>query len=617
MTLGFFCAIITTSKFNLLRPMKNLIISTFLILSTLATGLMSYQPGEITNLLGAVQTSAQLKDTKRCDAATAGFYGEFVVTSANVSVVERDGKAGVPLPQNILLEAIKYSGLYRDMFLANTSADKIIATAVAERACVISPINYVSVVTMDASDKQYYSPTFLTYCGLGFTTIGNTFTKINGTQTADTLGYGAFLTSQCKPIPLVCKEGEIKTVVDGKEVCQPRPVDCKQYYYKPAGTTTCVPVVCLAPATFVEDKGCVTPPQVCPTTAPGTYPNCVVPPLVCTPPAVLNATKNGCDTTVTTVVCTPPAVINATKTACEIPATPVVCTAPAVLNPTTKVCETPAAPVEKKKGSMLPLILGGAALLGGLFFLTRKKTPPPGGSTPPPSTPPGTPPSVVTSTLVCPSNNSIVKNLTQESANGVMTRSTASLPAGTIIKVTQGTDAQVLAEYSRISRSNLGTTTNRPANRTNVTLPTRTSNGTPTNFSKKTNVTVPTNANRTASTNANRLNSATVTNARVSGSNTNRTANVTTATYSVICVKPRTRPNTNVPATCPSPSNGGLKALDEWLKSKNGKVTPAEYNAYVNSKIKDWEKQYSITNLKAKAGCTISYDKKPTNTPTR
>ena len=393
MTLGFFCAIITTSKFNLLRPMKNLIISTFLILSTLATGLMSYQPGEITNLLGAVQASAQLKDTKRCDGATAGFYGEFVVTSANVSVVERDGKAGVPLPQNILIEAIKYSGLYRDMFLANTSAEKIIATAVAERACVISPINYVSVVTMDASDKQYYSPTFLTYCGLGFTTVGNTFTKINGTQTADVLGYGAFLTSQCKPIPLVCKEGEIKTVVDGKEICQPRPVDCKQYYYKPAGTTTCVPVVCLAPATFVEDKGCVTPPQVCPTTAPGTFPNCVVPPLVCTPPAVLNATKNGCDTTVTTVVCTPPAVINTTKTACEIPVAPVVCTAPAVLNPTTKVCETVAKTEEKKKGSMLPLLLGGAALLGGLFFLTRKKTPPPGGSTPPPSTPPGTPPS--------------------------------------------------------------------------------------------------------------------------------------------------------------------------------------------------------------------------------
>ena len=604
--------------------MKNLIISTFLILSTLATGLMSYQPGEITNLLGAVQASAQLKDTKRCDAATAGFYGEFVVSSANVSVVERDGKAGVPLPQNILLEAIKYSGLYRDMFLANTSAEKIIATAVAERACVISPVNYVSVVTMDASDKQYYSPTFLTYCGLGFTTIGNTFTKINGTQTADTLGYGAFLTSQCKPIPLVCTAGQVKVMRNNVEVCETPDVTCPANQYKPTPTGTCTPIVCTPPTTGTYPN-CVTPPQVCPTTAPGTFPNCVVPPLVCTPPAVLNATKNGCDTTVTTVVCTPPAVINATKTACEIPATPVVCTAPAVLNPTTKVCETPAAPAEKKKGSILPFILGGVALLGGgLFLLNRNKKTPvencvtnPAGAgckiTTTPCTPTTCPPpSVVTSTLVCPSNNSIVKNLTQESANGVMTRSTASLPAGTIIKVTQGTDAQVLAEFYRLQGRPVASSTNRTANR-NVTLPTRTSNGTPTNFSKKTNVTVPTNANRTASTNANRLNSATVTNARVSGSNTNRTANVTTAKYSVICVTPR-KPGTPPPATnvnsCPKPSNGGSATIANWLKSSNGKVTRKQYADFVKaneSKIKAELKASSIsTDI---TNCAITSEK--------
>ena len=378
MTEAFFCAIINTSKLKT-TTMKNLIISTFLILAMIVGGSMNNVPASVASLFGSIEASAQLKNPKACDSATGQVpYGEFVVNSATIEVVERDGKAGSPLPKNILVDAIKKSG-FQD--LAGKTDDQIIELAVKEQRCVISPVNYVAVVT------NSMSATRLVFCGANYTTRGNTFTKANKKIVADTEGYGAYnVEVQCKMLP--CPSGTITIMTNGVQECK-------------TPDTTC-------PVGQLKDKDgkCTTPPApICPPGQSGTYPVCQMP----CPPGTTGTFMPNC-------VVNPP-----------IPAPEPVCPAGSVKNPTTNICEVPCpqgttknaqniceapkAPETPAKKNNMGLIIGGIAALGigAALLLGRRKpapTPPPTGDTPPPSSP-----------TVCRSASTVIVYNTQAAAS--------------------------------------------------------------------------------------------------------------------------------------------------------------------------------------------------------
>jgi hypothetical protein len=378
--------------------MKNLIISTFLILAMIVGGSMNNVPASVANLFGSVEASAQLKNPKACDSATGQVpYGEFVVNSASIEVVERDGKAGNPLPKNILVDAIKKSG-FQD--LAGKTDDQIIELAVKEQRCVISPINYVSVVVNAMSAIR------LVYCGLSYTTKGNTFTKMNKQIVADAEGYGAYnVEVQCKPLP--CPSGTIYTMVNGVQKCEPVPPTC------PAGQLKNAQDVCYTP-----------PAPICPPGQQGTYPNCQMP----CPPGTTGTFMPSC-------VVNPPA-----------PTPEPVCPAGSVKNPTTNICEVPCpqgttknaqniceAPVApkpseetKKKGSGLGIVAVGVGLLaaGCIFFFCKKKT------TNPPV--PGNPPSVETPTVCKSANDKFAYKTQQESSRQLQLAKAARFTSATV-----------------------------------------------------------------------------------------------------------------------------------------------------------------------------------------
>jgi hypothetical protein len=494
--------------------MKNLIISTFLILATLAGGLMNYVPGELSNnLFGAVQASAQLKDPKKCDSANGQVpYGEFVVESATIAVVERDGKAGTPLPKNILVDAIKKSG-FQD--LAGKTDDQIIELAVKERRCVISPINYVAVVV------NGFSAVTLTYCGLSYTTKGNTFSKVNGQIVADAEGYGAYnVQVQCKLLP--CPSGTITVMTNGVQECKTPDTSCPTGQLKD------------------KDGKCVTPPPAtCPPGTSGTYPDCKMP----CPAGTVGTFMPDCK-----VGPTPPPTPEAPKycnpNAYGVYPNCVICPGGTPSTPpnntTVEGCGKTEQKEQKKGGNGFLWIGLGAAAIACVIFCFKG-----GNKTPPPP-------------VEC-KEGSANWNPTTKSCNKTTTPPPSSKTFCS--SVSYGGSKVLEASLSKLGNK-VTTLQYATAVRTNAA-----------NIKKELKAT---------------------------------TLSFTASSTKGCSITTKTTPTkANV---CPSPKNGGFAKLAEWLRSKNGKVTQAEYNQYVSTNAKSWETS-TRKNIRAVAGCGITFEK--------
>ena len=575
-------------------------------MSVIMTGLMGYVPSNVSNLLGSVTASAVNKDTKICDGHTSGVYGEFVIKSATV------------VPKEILIAAIKESGLYTTDFSANKSSDVIIAKAVADNACILTPPDHISVV-VKGSDNKYYSPNVPTACPAKTTTVTHTQSKKDGKVITDTKGYGGFLMSQCVPIPckvgettittgckpvLVCKEGEIKVMEGGVEVCKPKPTDCPANTYKAPGSTTCAPIpcgpgfsgsqpncipvctiqgqtiiggVCQCPANNTVE-GAMCKPIVCPAYMTGTYPNCALPVQPCVAPAIGTDVSKGCQCPATMTYINgacqcPGQVLDASGIKCNAIPTPDPTPNPTP-NPTPSPCVFPATPSVTSDPKNCSCPPGGFVYLNGSCQCPAgqvMKTPTNDGCIPAPTTPGPNPtpgPCTVTGqtkdaagNCVCPADKTIIKdNSCQTETKKEKEKKKGGVGMLPIIGgiAALGLGAALLLGGKKSSST---TTTGGSTTTTATGL-------CPTGFraGSKDNYCVQTNCPSGKAT--------------YKKGDTGKSGGYTIYYYRCSAGTTPSKPSSNY---CVNPTNGGSKSMADWIKSKDGKVTPSEYRAKASS----------------------------------
>lgn len=445
------------------NSMKQIIISTFLILSLIATSIMSSTAVTSYNPLGNVHASAEDYTVGTKSPVTCDLKGQLKVDSSwaneqnKVQIIEQLNKEGVYPATTGLSDDAKFTKALAEgpcvLTIKNTIAPatkiyEYTQSTTGSRYCYVEATSWSAALPMCESGKpttgKMVSPLSPTPCPAGKTTDSY---KIVVKGTAFT-GVGAYDVSQCTTPAVECTANQITVIENGVKVCKEQ-TNCPAGTYKDNNGTCIQAPQCATGYEAIRNGNTIT--CVCPSNTEVFNNNCV--------------TK--CDSA--------NGYIRNSAGVCEKPVTPT----PQTPTPTTTTA---------KKSNIWKYALGAAVVAGGacIFkFLICRKT----STTPtPPST---TPPSTTTRYCLFPMNGGSVAMRDWLKSKG----------------------NKVTPEEYKAKATELGLR------------------------------------------------------AIVSGSSCRITSTTPTPT-------PPTTPSTQY---CVNPQNGGSVAMRDYLRSKNYKVTPAEY----------------------------------------